>query len=415
MPASRQHNPLICRTIRAGVPTVPPPVAPRFSGTLPSAIPTSLTLLDLRSNAISGTIPSSVGSLTGLTALSLNQNNFSGSIPESVAQLTGLVTIELQGNSLFGTIPTFMGSLTNVQWLDLSQNAMSGTVPAELAWLTHLYFLNLASNELSGTLPDALASLTDLMWVDVSMNSLTWDPPGFLPLIAVSSLNIAGNAFRGPVSSWALTTHPESIDTLTIALNPIGGALPDFTVYTSLQALDASRCGFAGAPTLAPGEQSVFKYGIQSINLFGNSLSGTVPMYDIFGSDPTYSSITWLDLGSNNYTGSVPSALGLSNVKHLSLAQNALSGQIPDSLGTSKLTFLDLSGNQLAGQIPNSLAENLALAGLLLSDNRLQDVIPTALGLFPQLSTCALSGGTNNFTCPVRAAAAMARVPRAKN
>jgi hypothetical protein len=41
-------------------------------------------------NNLNGTIPESLGSLTGLTALDLYDNELTGTIPESLGSLTGL-------------------------------------------------------------------------------------------------------------------------------------------------------------------------------------------------------------------------------------------------------------------------------------------------------------------------------------
>ena len=79
-----------------------------------------------------------------------------------------------------------------------------------------------------------------------------------------------------------------------------------------------------------------------------------------------------LDLGDNNLSGAIPSALGgLGSLTHLDLSTNDLSGAIPPELGDlDGLTHLDLSHNPLSGVIPPSLIR-LDLQSLRLSGTEL--------------------------------------------
>jgi hypothetical protein len=88
-----------------------------------------ITALTLNENGLNGTIPSSVGSITGLTYMSLFNNNLKGTIPSSLASLTKLVTLYLSGNNLKGTIPSSLASLTRLTSLQLNENALTGLVP----------------------------------------------------------------------------------------------------------------------------------------------------------------------------------------------------------------------------------------------------------------------------------------------
>ncbi|GJU07929.1 probable LRR receptor-like serine/threonine-protein kinase [Tanacetum coccineum] len=65
----------------------------------------SLTMLDLESNHLSGKIPSTLGNLKNLQFLILSQNNFEGPIPESLSSLPNLTSILLGYNNLTGPIP----------------------------------------------------------------------------------------------------------------------------------------------------------------------------------------------------------------------------------------------------------------------------------------------------------------------
>jgi hypothetical protein len=61
--------------------------------------------LTLISNSLSGTIPSSIGSLIHLIGLDLIENELTGTIPANLANLANLKEIGLWGNRLTGLVP----------------------------------------------------------------------------------------------------------------------------------------------------------------------------------------------------------------------------------------------------------------------------------------------------------------------
>ncbi|XP_062224583.1 LRR receptor-like serine/threonine-protein kinase RGI5 [Phragmites australis] len=157
-----------------------------------------LQLLDLADNRISGSIPPSLGNMTGMTqehtplalnplagygasgndrivdslpivtkgqvrdytsrmiymvSLDLSDNVLGGEIPEELPSLIGLVSLNLSRNHLTGTIPQKIGSIKILESLDMSMNAISGAIPSSLSDLTSLCYLNLSYNNLSGRIP----------------------------------------------------------------------------------------------------------------------------------------------------------------------------------------------------------------------------------------------------------------------
>lgn len=89
----------------------------------------ALTSLGLWRNQMTGTIPSSLGTLTALVDLDLGDNQLVGTIPSSLATLTALSIIEIDGNRLSGTIPSFLGSFTALTWVDLAESMFTGFLP----------------------------------------------------------------------------------------------------------------------------------------------------------------------------------------------------------------------------------------------------------------------------------------------
>ena len=117
--------------------------------------------LTLRSNQLSGEIPSELGSLSSLEMLLLSDNQLSGTIPRELGNFSNLEWLFLDGNQLSGAIPADLGNLVNLTGLWLHDNQLSGAIPPELGNLTNLDTLNLAGNQLTGCVPDALAYVSD--------------------------------------------------------------------------------------------------------------------------------------------------------------------------------------------------------------------------------------------------------------
>ena len=81
--------------------------------------------LDLSDNALTGSVPESLGSLTRLTALNLSRNELSGAFPNAaVRELRKLARLDLSRNKLSGQLKyESLEGLTSLQTLDTSGNA----------------------------------------------------------------------------------------------------------------------------------------------------------------------------------------------------------------------------------------------------------------------------------------------------
>ena len=118
----------------------------------------------------SGTLPSTIGSLSALTKLKVSLSSFSGSIPAEIGSLTMLSALFISGGSMTGTIPDAVGSLTKLTSLTLSYNTLSGELPETLGSLHQLETLSVTGNSLSGSVPSSLCGVTGLTSLDVTGN-----------------------------------------------------------------------------------------------------------------------------------------------------------------------------------------------------------------------------------------------------
>jgi hypothetical protein len=184
-----------------------------------------LRALDLHFNRLTGSIPGGLGNLSKLEILSLGANQLSGSIPPPLGKLTNLVYLDLASDRLLGSIPTALGSLTKLESLDLSSNRLTGSIPTALGSLTNLTYLQLESNQLTGSIPTQLGNLTNLQRLRLAWNQLAGPIPTELgSLVNLRGLTLELNRLTGPIpTELGNLGHLESI---TVWGNALSGAIP---------------------------------------------------------------------------------------------------------------------------------------------------------------------------------------------
>ncbi|KAF8393296.1 hypothetical protein HHK36_021537 [Tetracentron sinense] len=115
---------------------------------------TQLRVLSLRSNRLSGGIPSDFSNLKLLRSLYLQNNRFSGDFPVTVTRMTRLSRLELSLNNFTGKIPFSVNDLTHLTGLFLQDNGFSGNLPSINP--VGLVDFNVSNNNLNGSIPKTL-------------------------------------------------------------------------------------------------------------------------------------------------------------------------------------------------------------------------------------------------------------------
>ncbi|XP_044478294.1 probable inactive receptor kinase At5g10020 [Mangifera indica] len=258
--------------------------------------------LDLGGNGFSGSIPG-IDSIS-LNVLNLSSNNLSGSLPSS---LKSCKTMDLSRNMISGDISVMKDWESSLEFLDLSSNQLSGSLPNLTSQFDRLNTLNLRNNLLVGNLPSLLETSSGLVAVDLSSNGFGGSiPVSFFTSSNLVSLNLSRNQFVGPIplqgssvsELLVLPTYPP-IESLDLSDNSLKGVLP-------------SDIGNLGR--------------LKLLNLANNDLSGQLPTALAKLSDLEY-----LDLSGNKFTGHIPDNLS-SRLNIFNVTNNDLSGPIPKNL-----------------------------------------------------------------------------------
>ncbi|CAI0415782.1 unnamed protein product [Linum tenue] len=160
----------------------------------------NLELMSIAGNNFGGSLLEHIGNLsTSLKILTLSANKISGNLPSGIQNLVSLQRFEASYNNLSGTIPSAIWNIRTLEWLDLASNSISGSVPQSIGNLTRLNRLRLARNQLQGEIPAAIENCKDLIALDLSDNNLSGViPPQIMRLSSLSLLlNLSHNQFTG--------------------------------------------------------------------------------------------------------------------------------------------------------------------------------------------------------------------------
>ncbi|XP_022723894.1 probable inactive receptor kinase At4g23740 [Durio zibethinus] len=134
----------------------------------------AVQILNLRSNAISGSFPSDFAELKNLTILYLPFNKFSGPLPD-FSVWNNLIIVNLSNNGFNGGIPPSVSKLSRLTALDLSNNSLSGDIPD--VNIPSLQQLDLANNNLTGIVPKSLERFPSWAFFGNNLSSENAIPP----------------------------------------------------------------------------------------------------------------------------------------------------------------------------------------------------------------------------------------------
>ncbi|XP_057792811.1 receptor-like protein EIX1 [Salvia miltiorrhiza] len=395
-----------------------------FVGPIPNALIESLVLiehLDLSSNMLQGQVPKSLSNLNRLRVLVLYENDFRGDFDELFGNISAkgilesLQILDLAKNQLNGSVPDLraLSALTEVY---LGGNNFTGSVPLSISQLSELQVLDLSNNSLEGSVSEShFMKLDKLKVLDLSFNSLIlhvapdWSPifqlgaiilagcnvgPSFPKWIQTqrnfSLLDLSRAGIRDEAPTWLWTISP-SLEALYLSDNQITGYVPNLS-STSITYLDLSNNNFSGPIPL-------FYANAHFIQLNGNMFSGSISSICKLPQNLVWS----LDLSNNKLAGEIPNCWEkMPYLFSLNLADNSFSGEIPRSLGSNLLEFnaLQLRGNNLSGELPSTLRLCQEMELIDVGGNELTGEIPTWIGDLDNMAFLNLHGNKLHGNIP---------------
>ncbi|KAF8029648.1 hypothetical protein BT93_E2159 [Corymbia citriodora subsp. variegata] len=329
-----------------------------LSGTLPNWIEDLDLLLGLMlsGNFLQGPLPLSLCNIE-LERLDLSSNNLGPNIP-SFAHVKIMKYLHLANDSLVGHFPEFLSGATSIVTLDLRYNALSGEIPRWIGSLMHLKVFLLQGNNFEGSIPLDICQLKYMSMLDLSNNNLFGKIPSCLKDLTF-----------GEYGDWVPWGFPGG--TCTIEYWELRGykVVFDFTycpndVYSYVEIDILEEVNFRTKRRLESYKGNILKL-----------MSG-------------------VDLSQNNLTGSIPSEFGyLSELLALNLSHNHLMGPIPETFSYLKsVESLDLSYNNLTGPIPPQLIELYALSDFSVANNNLSGRTPDRKNQFGTFSEASYEG-----------------------
>jgi Leucine-rich repeat (LRR) protein len=308
-----------------------------------------VTVLDLDSNWLTGTIPAEIGNLPMLTGLRITGTNLS----------CGKVYCEY---ALRDPLPPEIGNLVGLQYLDLSYNQLT-SLPPEIGNMTNLSGLSLVNNRLT-SLPQEIGNLARLQWLELQGNQLTSLPPDIGNLVSLWGLRLSGNQLS---SLPAEIGNLASLQELSLHNNQLTSLPPQIGKLANLLELDLESNQLASLP---PDIGNLVN--LQYLGLGGNELSSLPPEIG------NLASLQYLNLNFNQFTSLPPGVYSLVSLGILSLSGNQLKS-LPLEIGNlMNLQGLRLDHNQLTS-LPSEIGNLSSLLVLNLDYNQLSGAIPAFL------------------------------------
>ncbi|KAH9803646.1 hypothetical protein KPL71_001856 [Citrus sinensis] len=285
------------------------------------------------------------------------RSKFGGKINPSLLHFQHLNYLDLSGNSFGGEIPRFLGSMGKLKYLNLSGAGFKGMIPHQLGNLSKLQYLDLVENS------------------ELYVDNLSW-----LPGLSLLQHLDLGGVNLGKAFDWSLAIN--SLSSLRV-LRLSGCQLdhfhpPPIVNISSISVLDLSSNQFDQNSLVLS-----WVFGLSNLvylDLGSNDFQGSIPV-----GLQNLTSLRHLDLSYNDFNSSIPNWLAsFSNLVHISLRSNSLQGSITGFLAnlSASIEVLDLSSQQLEGQIPRSFGRLCNLREISLSDVKMSQDISEILDIF---------------------------------
>ncbi|GLT99578.1 hypothetical protein SLE2022_170090 [Rubroshorea leprosula] len=296
-----------------------------------------LFFLDLSHNFLSGPLPSCID-FTTIVEIHLEGNKFTGLLQDFLPNSSSsLSVLNLKDNSLSGFIPDLIGTFLNLKILLLGNNHFMGLIPEALCLLENINKMDLSSNSLSGTIPSCLQNLSfgviENYGETLAQHLISYD------VLFTDQNRMYGDLLKKNLNFF-IDVEAIGVSEIYLVNKNIGSSYKGKTL-NFMFALDISCNDLTGE---IPQELGTLTH-IHALNLSHNQLMGHIPI-----PLSKLANIESLDLCCNNLIGKIPPKLAnLSFLAVFNVSYNNLFGEIPLPMMKPQLTTFDKSsyeGNQ---------------------------------------------------------------------
>jgi hypothetical protein len=388
--------------------------------------------LELRQNAIAGTIPESIGNLKHCEYVNVKRNMITGQAPHNIGKMTSLVTLLLGGQvedppTIFGTghhpgkarkhiesnsfdgsnLPPEWAELANIKIIEFSQTRVSGSLPSEWSAMTSLekLFLNgkrvndgIEQGYLTGVLPTSWSTLVNL--TNFTLNDNTDFGPAELPVSWSGMVNMRHfrirrtNHFGDIPKAWETW---ENIRLFYTRNGSFTGELPAWLFDNRSPAIVTMEFAYNGFTSIEPVDfEGVTKNNINVLyldfNQFGSPSNPVAfPNWIRPHRNMQNFSIRASGAYSNNFIGPMVDDLFRASTSPLVYWQRLrnfrvrgqnLGGTLPSSFGLSRSDSstqeIMFDGCNIGGKIPATWANyrSNGVRGFWLRNNNLYGLVP---------------------------------------
>ncbi|CAI5499330.1 unnamed protein product, partial [Closterium sp. Naga37s-1] len=375
----------------------------------------AVTSIALRTQGLSGSLPTSISALSALTSLDLSSNLFNQQLDGFLSDLyllTQLKQLLLGYNWFYGSVPTTISQLSKLTGLSVFSNYLTGSLPA---LPSSLRALDIAYNFLSGSLPTLPSTLSHCA---AEHNCLvpaaaapcarfgsTQRPAAVVGAAAATATERCAVCGMGTATEASGCFDGDCVVTVAPAVAQAGPNRPaqavqdmqcsgssqtsmgDATVNALLAlktALGVTGTAWGSGACTVEGFSSGSDWLGVACDYLGNVVSIDLTSQNLKGSMAsdvsTLTSLTRLTFDSNLFWTPLSSFVSyfssLSNLVVLDLQYNWFYGTLPAYLlDLPNLTSLALGGNYLTGTVPKPTSTTLSK--LALNQNFLTGTVPS--------------------------------------
>jgi hypothetical protein len=237
-------------------------------------------------------------------------------------------------------------------WQGLYCTCVDNTNPNAVCTLFDIFVTNM---NLTGTIPPIVSDFPNLLFFDISSNFIHGNLSVFNNTPWIEYANFSYNLFTGTIpENFVDPENVEFIELIYFSNNFLTGTIPSFFWKLSRT--------------------------LQYLNVFNNSLTGTLPKEVGLLNNSIY-----LNFGDNKFHGTIPASLNnITTIKQLFLCNNQFTSSIP--INISGLEVLWTDHNYLSGTIPSDFCNMVNISVIAIDHNQLDGTVPPCVSSLADLS-----------------------------